>query len=309
MGRRASMIWQVIVKTINEFRQDDCMQMAGALAFFTVFSLPPLLVLVITVAGLQFGEEAVQGRIESEISAVIGVEAAEQVQTMISNAGQSLAGDGGLMATMIGGVALLFGATTAFAQLQNALNRAWNVAPNPDRSGILNYLIKRVLSFGMILVTGFLLLVSLLMSAMLSAIGSGLINLAPWLPLQMSRIIDFSLSLLMITLLFAAIFRVLPDARIAWRDVWTGAFVTALLFVAGKMLIGVYIGHSDPGSTYGAAGSLVLVLLWIYLSSILLLLGAEFAQVWARRHGEEIRPSKGAVKVKRKTFKLGNGEP
>lgn len=300
MPLRWTSAWRVLTRTIDEFSRDDCMQMAAALAYYTVFSLPPLLVLLIAFAGTQFEEQAVQGRIEQEITQVVGPEAASQVQTMISNAGRSMRGEGGFWASVLGISALLFGATSAFAQLQKALNRAWNVAPDPNRSGITNFLLKRALSFGMILVTGFLLLVSLALSAVLSALGSGLQEWVPWLPLNVSKVLDVGLSLTVITVLFAAIFRILPDARIAWRDVWIGAAATAALFVAGKTLIGVYIGHSDPGSMFGAAGSLVLVLLWIYFSSVILLFGAEFAQVWARRHGEAIRPSEGAVRIRRK---------
>ncbi len=304
MVHLSRMIWTMLKKTIAEFAQDDCLQMAAALAYYTVFSLPPLLVLVIMIAGVQFGEDAVQGRVQEEVTRLVGPQAAEQVQTMISNASESLAGGGNFWATLLGVAALVFGATGAFAQLQKALNRAWNVQPDPERSGVKNFLLKRALSFGMILGTGFLLLVSLTLSALLTAIGTGLQEWLPGLPINLSRALDFALSFAVITVLFAAIFRILPDARISWRDVWIGAATTAVLFVVGKMAIGFYLGQSDPGSVFGAAGSLALVLLWIYFSALLLLLGAEFTQVWARRHGEAIVPSRGAVRVVRETHRI-----
>lgn len=301
-------VWTVIKQTFSEFLEDDCFQMAGALAYYTVFSLPPLLVLVIIIAGVAFGRQAVEGHLEQEIASLIGSEAAVQVQTMVSNASERLQSGNGLFPTVFGAAALIFGATGAFAQLQKALNRAWEVRPSPERAGILTFLIKRLLSFGMILGTGFLLLVSLMLSAAISAFGNRVQNYLPATPVELPTALDFVLSISVITVLFAAIFRILPDARIKWSDVWTGAGVTAALFVIGKLVIGIYIGRSNPGSMFGAAGSLVLVLLWIYYSSIMLLLGAEFTQVWARRYGKQIQPSKGATRMVRTTHDLDSGE-
>ena len=301
MERLPRSAWTIAKKTLSEFQRDDCMQLAAALAFYTVFSLPPLLVLVIAVAGVQFGEDVVQGRLQQEISAVVGPEAAEQVHTMVANASDSLSEDGSVLTTLLGAAALIFGATGAFAQLQKALNRAWNVKPDPQKSGVLSFLVKRALSFGMIVGTGFLLLVSLALSAVLSALGESLQEFIPFLPLNVSRMLDVALSLIVITALFAAMFRILPDARVGWRDVFTGAVATACLFVIGKTLIGVYLGRSNPGSVFGAAGSLALVLLWIYFSAVFVLLGAEFTQVWARRTGRAIEPADGAVRVVRET--------
>lgn len=301
MARLPKKSWTLLKNTVSSFQEDRCLQMAAALAYYTVFSLPPLLVLVITVASIQFGEDVVQGRLQHEISEVIGSQGAEQVQVMISNASESLEARGSIWATLLGMGALIFGATGAFAQLQKALNQAWGVRPDPERSGILTFLLKRLLSFGMILGTGFLLLVSLLLSALLSAIGSGLQEWIPGMPLNLSRVLDFVLSLGVITVLFAAIFRILPDAQIGWRDVGVGALATACLFVVGKMLIGLYLGQSNPGSTYGAAGSLAIIMLWIYYSSVIILLGAEFTQAWACRFGKEIRPADGAMRIVRET--------
>ncbi len=298
-----SEVFHVIQKTVREFVDDDCPSMAAALAYYTIFSLPPLLVVIITVAGMTLGPEAVEGRIAAQIRGLIGPQAAVQVQTMIRNASEGVAG--GSPAAWLGVAALVFAATTAFAQLQAALNRAWEVQPDPQAGGLKNFLAKRVLSFGMILAIAFLLLVSLALSTALAAIGD------QWGGTQLSapllQAANFFISLLVISALFTAMFKVLPDADITWRDVWVGGTATGLLFVVGKSLIGLYLGTADVGSTYGSAGSLALILLWIYLTSMILLLGAEFTQVWARRYGTRIQPSKGAVRVIRQAQRVGDG--
>jgi membrane protein len=302
MQKRGQSIFDVIKQTFKEFTEDDCPRMAAALSYYTIFSLPPLLFLIIMIAGFVFSASAAQDALTSEIEGVVGTDTAAQIGTMVSSASERATSDSGLIMTILGGLAFVFGATGAFAQLQAALNRAWEVAPDPEKGGILNFVFKRFLSFGMILATGFLLLVSLALSAAVSAIGSSMeeylpTGIGPWVP----RTLDFIVSLTLITLLFAAIFKFLPDAIIRWREVWTGAFVTAVLFVVGKFGIGFYLGKSNPGSAYGAAGSLAVILLWMYLSAMILLIGAEFTQVWARRLGKRIEPSKGAVRMVRST--------
>lgn len=291
-------IWEVVKQTAEEFQQDDCPRMAAALAYYTVFSLPPLLFLVIMIAGFALPENAAREAITNEITNVVGPETAGEIGTMIDAASDRAHAGGGLFVTILGAFAFVFGATGAFAQLQAALNKAWQVAPDPEQGGLKNFVFKRLLSFGMILGTGFLLLVSLGVSALVTALGSTIEAYLPagitsWVP----RLLDLAASLGIITILFAALFKILPDAEIRWQDVWTGAGVTAILFVLGKFAIGFYLGRSDPGSAYGAAGSLAIVLIWIYFSSMMLLLGAEFTQVWARRFGKRIRPSRGAVRV------------
>lgn len=302
MKKHGKTILEIVKQTFKEFSEDDCPRMAAALSYYTIFSLPPLLFLIIMIAGFVFSASAAQEALTSEIEGVVGADTAAQIGTMISSASEQATSDSGLIMTILGGLAFVFGATGAFAQLQDALNRAWEVAPDPERGGIIHFVFKRFLSFGMILATGFLLLVSLALSAAVSAIGSSIeeylpAGIGPWVP----RALDFIVSLALITLLFAAIFKFLPDARIRWREVWTGAFVTAVLFVVGKFGIGFYLGQSNPGSAYGAAGSLAIILLWMYLSAMILLIGAEFTQVWARRLGKRIEPSKGAVRMIRTT--------
>ncbi len=288
----------ILKETFAEFSDDDCTSMAAALAYYTVFSLPPLLLILITLAGLFLSPEQVDAAIQGQAQSLIGQEGANQISTMVENANESVSGSGGTLALVFSIAGLIFGATGAFAQLQMTLNRAWEVMPDPEQGGLWNFVTKRVLSLGMILGIAFLLLVSLALSAALSAVGGfigglvpgGLSDVALW-------IINAGLSLLIITLLFAAIFKVMPDAEIAWKDVWIGAFVTALLFVIGKFLIGLYLGQSDPGAAFGAAGALAIILVWIYYSSLIVFLGAEFTQVWASHYGSGIVPDDDAVRV------------
>lgn len=287
----------IVKQTFKEFTEDECPRMAAALAYYTVFSLPPLLVLIILLAGAVWGADAVQGKISTEMAGLLGPEGAEQVQTMIRGASEKLSGSGGLLTTLLGIGALVFGATGAFAQLQDALNRAWEVEPDPEAGGVKNFIVKRGLSFGMILAVAFLLLVSLVLSALITVVGEQASGLLPdGLSAVFLEALNFGVSLGIITLLFAALYRVLPDAEVDWKDVWVGAGVTALLFVVGKFGLGIYLGRSDPGSAFGAAGSLALILVWIYYSSMILFLGAEFTQVWTRAHGGTLRPAKGAVR-------------
>jgi membrane protein len=236
----------------------------------------------------------VQGRVEAQLASLLGREGATAIREMLANANRP--GSGGVLPTLLGVAGLLFGATGAFIQLQSALNTAWDVKPDPRQGGVKNFITKRLLSLGMLLAVGFLVLVSLALSALLSSAGG---SVERFLPESLSgpllAVINLVVSFAVITLLFAAIYKVLPDAVIQWRYVWIGAAVTALLFVVGKFLIGFYIGQSEPGDAYGAAGSLAVILVWIYYASMIVLLGAEFTQVYARAKGAEILPEPGAV--------------
>lgn len=286
----------VLKHTFNDFVDDNCPSMAAALSYYTVFSLPPLLVLLLNLVGVFVDPQDVQRLLSSQVGMLIGPQGVEQIQSIIRNA--NAPGSGGTVATLLGIAALLFGATGAFAQLQDALNTAWEVKPDPEHGGLKNFFLKRVLSFGMIVGVGFLLLVSLVVSALLSAFGEVLSGIAPdGLSGTLLQGLNLAVSFVVIAALFAAIFQVLPDARAAWRDVAVGGVATAVLFVVGKFLIGLYLGHSNPGSAYGAAGSLAVLLLWIYYSSMILLLGAEFTQAWAQERGSGIEPDPGAMRV------------
>ncbi len=280
-----SSVKPLLVQTGKEVMDDDVPTLSAAIAYYTVFSLPPLLVVVVAVAGAIFGAQAVEQAIVGQVESAIGPGAADEVGTMIEQRQGSLAG--GLGAQLAGIAALLFGATGAFAQLQKALNRAWEVEETSG-GGVVGVVLKRMLSFGMILAIAFLLLVSLAVSAAISAVGSAAAEAVGGMPPVLMQALNLAVSVGVITLLFALMFKVLPDAEVAWRDVWVGALVTALLFTVGKTLIGLYLGTANPGSAFGAAGSLALILVWVYYSSLIVLVGAEFTQVWARRFGSGI---------------------
>ena len=298
----------MLKQTFSEFTDDDCPRMAAALAYYTIFSLPPLLVLIITVAGVVLSEQQVEEWIQGQIGNMLGAQTSEQIGTMVANAQERVSG-GFSLGLVLSIAGLLFGATGVFAQLQQALNKAWEVEPDPETGGIKNFLTKRVFSLGMILVIVFLLLVSLLLSSFISVFAGQLGSLLPGsLSTAVVWVINAVVSLAVITLLFAAIFKVLPDAIVAWRDVWVGAFVTALLFVIGKFLIGLYIGQSDPGEAYGAAAALALLLVWVYYSAMIIFLGAEFTQIWARRYGSGIEPDDDAVRVVEEKRRVRGGE-
>lgn len=286
---------QLLKQTFAQFSGDRCSRMAAALAYYTVFSLAPLLVLIITICSFIWNPDDIRGLLESEIQQVVGQDGAEQVKTMLGHATQQ---GKGVMASVLSGVMLLVGATGLVAQLQSALNDTWEVKPDPEASGIKTFLVKRLLSLGMICGIAFLLLVSLMATAVLSAAGD---TIAGFLPESWSgallQSINVGVSLLVIGLMFAAMFKFLPDAEIKWSDVGVGAAVTAVLFVAGKYGLGAYLGSKNTDSAYGAAGSLALILIWVYYSSMIFLFGAELTQVWAKQRGSGVRPAEGAVKV------------
>jgi membrane protein len=287
-------LWSVLKETLSEIGDDDVASFSAAIAYYTVFSLPPLLVILVGVAGVVFGPDQVQEALTRQVGDLAGEGAAGEIRAMIGNAGDLGEGLGG---KLLGLLVLFLGASGAFGQLQKALNRAWDVRVETN-GGIKGVVLKRLLSFGMVLTIAFLLLVSLAISAAITILSEQASGLLPGgLSAAVWQFINFAVSFGIVTLLFAAIFVVLPDAKIAWRDVWVGAGVTALLFTLGKWGIGLYLGRSDPGSAFGAAGSLALILVWIYYSALILLAGAEFTQVWARRYGTRIVPEAGAVRT------------
>lgn len=284
---------RLIRETYAECKNDNVPLHAAALAYYTIFSLAPLLLIAIAVAGAAFGEEAARGELVRQIQGLVGKEGAVAIQAMIENA--SRPESGGMLATVIGFFLLMLGASGVFGQLQMALNTIWNakLIPVPGR-GFRNFLITRFLSFAMILVIGFLLLVSLLLSSLLVVAGSSLNRLMPGLPV-LGQGLNLLISLGVITVLFASIYKYLPDVRVPWRDLWVGAAVTSVLFNIGKAAIGFYIGISSFSSTYGAAGSLVIVLIWIFYSAQILLIGAEFTQVYSRNRRKTGHPTQPAL--------------
>lgn len=286
--------WEIAKGTIDLWLSKNAFQLAGALAFYTLFSLAPLLIILITVTGIFLGEEAVRGEISAQVEEYIGSRAAVSVEEAVQRSRLEVAG---LLPTLLGIGALLFGATTVFAQMQSALNQIWGVAARPSRSGLVSFVASRLLSLGLVLIIGFLLLVSF---ALTMALATLLRVAEEWVPIprELASAADVAMSLLVATALFGTIFKVLPDVRLAWRDMWWGAFLTAVLFSIGQYGISVYLTQTAPGSTYGAAGSLVLVLMWVYYSSLILFLGAAYTRVRIQRTGRIVRPTKSAVKVK-----------
>jgi membrane protein len=276
----------LIKETYLRWSDDKVPRLGAALAYYTVFSIVPLLIIVIGIAGLVFGEEAAQTYIMTQVQSLVGPQSAEALEEMLKTANKP---SYGYTATGIALVTLLVGASGVFAQLQDALNDIWKVEPKSGR-GIIGLIKDRFLSFLAVLGTGFLLLVSLVVSAILSAAGK---FVSGWLPAPEAVLhaVNLVVSFAVITVLFAMMFKFLPDARIDWNDVWIGAALTSLLFTIGKFLISLYLGKADIGSAFGAAGSFVIVLVWVYYSSQLLLFGAEFTAVYADRFGSRILPS------------------
>jgi len=279
--------------TIERFFNDGCSSMAAALSFYTFFSLPALLSLLLLLVGTVVDPLQVERAITEQVGGLIGSAGADQVRVIVAHSRDTPDRSAAAIASV---AALIFGATTAFGQLQDALNRVWSVKPDPTRNQIKNFLLKRIFSFGVVLAVAFLLLASLALSAALVAFGD-VATARLGIPEAILEVVNWLLSFLIVAGLFAVMFRYLPDARIAWRDVWPGAVGTAFLFVLGKSVIGYYLGRSDPGNAYGAAGSLAVVLIWVYYLSMILLFGAEFTRSWAERYGKGSKPEPGAVKV------------
>ncbi len=273
-----------------KWRRDDAPSLGAALAYYTIFSMAPLLVLVIAIAGLLLGRAAAQGEIVGQIAGLVGPGSAKAIEEMITRASRPTSG---IVATVVSLVTMAAGASGVFGQLQHSLNRVWNAGPTAG--GLRGQVHRRAAAFGMILGIGFLLLVSLVLSAALAAVHD---LIATHLPLlgRVLPVLNFALSFAVITALFAMIFKVLPDVAMHWRDVWLGAAVTALLFTVGKTLIAIYLGRAGATSVYGAAGSLVLVLLWVYYSAQILFMGAEFTEVYSRRYGSRRAPDGAAAK-------------
>lgn len=295
MKGKLARAWKYLRQTFSEFGEDDCPMMAASLAYYAMFSIPPLVMIVITVTGAVWGEEAVRGHISRELERIIGEGGRDQILDMVRHSSQS---GKGWLATLVSSAVLILGSTGVMIQLQAALNRVWEIEPDKESGGVKTLIFKRMLSFAMVLAIAFLLLISLILTTVLSSMVGYLNSVLPMGAGTLTMIGQAVGTVIVITLLFGILFRWLPDADIQWNDVWVGAGATALLFVLGKAGLGLYLGNKDPG-TYGTAGALVLLLMWVYYSSMIFLLGAEFTQVWAKSRGREIAPEPGAVRVVR----------
>lgn len=280
-------LWAMLKESFMSWLQRDPFRNSTVISYYTIFSLPGLGVIIINLAGYFYGEAAITNRISSEIDDLIGSDAAVFVERMVSEAYTS---EGLTLSSLISLITLIFGATGVFYQVQQALNIMWGVKSLPEKQ-LLRFIKDRLFSFGMVLTIGFLLLVSLVVSSLIHAFSNWLSIHIFGLMDVILMIVDFLLSLGVITFLFAAIYKILPDVEIRWKDVWVGAFGTALLFVIAKFLLGLYFGMSNPGSVYGAAGGIILIMLWTTYSGLILLYGAEFTRVYARRHGVKITPA------------------
>ncbi|MDP9292731.1 MAG: YihY/virulence factor BrkB family protein [Verrucomicrobiota bacterium] len=264
-------------ETVNEFLKDKAPRLAAALSYYTIFSIAPLMIILIAVAALVLGQKGATEQVSYQLKDLLGEAGATSIQTMVESANRPKAG---VVAAVTGVVVLLFGASGVFGQLQDALNTIWDVKAK-EGGGFLKMLKDRFLSFSMILVVGFLLLVSLVLSAAIAAVGTMFQNMMPGMEV-VGHILNFVVSFVVISFLFAMIFKILPDAEIGWHDVWLGAIATSFLFTLGKFGLGIYLGKGAVGSSYGAAGSLIVVLVWVYYSSMILLFGAEFTEVYSR---------------------------
>lgn len=287
---------RLLKRTAKEFGDDDCPRLAAALSYATIFSIPPLLVLLLLLLGLVLDPMQVRQALEGQLSGVVGPDAARQIHQVLQSARRPDVSRGG--AALIGFATLLVGAIGAFTELQADLNTIWEVKPDPRGHGVWRFLVKRALSFGLVLTIGFLLLVSFILTTALAALGDVVAGYLPaWMSGALVQAAGFAISFAVVTLLFALMYRYLPDAEVAWRDVWVGAVATALLFTVGKYLIGLYLAHSNPGQSFGAAASVILILVWVYYSANILFLGAEFTEVWASERGGGIRPKENAVRI------------
>lgn len=283
-------IWEMLVSTGKAWNAADPWRQSAIIAYYAIFSIPGLLMIVIWVAGSIFGPEAIRGEITSQVSGIMGSKAADGIQELLTNAELN---QSSFVMKAIGIATLIFGATTMFFQLQKSLNFIWEVEADPS-NGFKKLLIDRASSLGLILVIAFLLLITLVLSALISVIGNWIEqNFGEYL-LYLVKVVNFIISIGIVTLLFAVMFKFLPDVEISWRSVWVGAAVTAILFTIGKTLLGLYFGFADPSSSFGAAGTVILVMMWVNYTCLILFFGAEFTQVHANKYEHKIRPSKHA---------------
>jgi len=290
MKKFVTNLWPITKKTAAAWSKADPFRQSAVVAYYAIFSIPALLVIIITCAGFIFGREAVQGQISREIGSAIGSDTAKEVEDMIAKAG---AQKSSIWATIISVITLIVGATGVFQQLQVSLNQIWEVKVTAKKMWLKN-LKDRLFSFGLILSIGFLLLISLLLTTMLAAFSTWIKNHLPDFMLVVFQLINFVVSFGVIACLFAMMFKILPDAKVRWRDVWIGAIATSLLFILGKFGLGFYFGKAKPGSTYGAAGSVILIMLWVSYSCMIVFFGAEFTKQFARFYGRKLEPKRGA---------------
>ena len=287
-------IWTAFKQSGSDIGNYNITKLSAALAYYTVFALAPMLIVLTSIVSFFYGRQATEGRIYGQIKSLVGSDAAAQIQEVIKNAALS---PSFTFASIVGLIALIFSATGVFAEIQTSINLIWNLKAKPKKSGILKMLKTRLLSFSMIISLGFIALVSLLLNTLIDLIMDRLQRFLPPGTVYLGYAINLGITLLAIGLLFAIIFKFLPDAKIKWKDVWVGSFATAILFTLGKFLIGLYLNKSHPGSAFGAAGSMIIILLWVYYSAIILYFGAAFTKNYAQAIGRHIYPNDYAVYI------------
>lgn len=294
-------VFKLLKNTTIAFLDDNAFKLSASLSYYTVFALGPLLIIVISLSAIVYGKDVVEGRLYEQLRGLVGVEPAAQIQNILSNAQQTHATT---MGAIIGFIILFIGATGVFTEIQGSINFIWSVRAKPKKSWLV-YLRNRLLSFSLVVGLGFLLLVSLIVNALLTLLSQTLTKKFPHFPVGLFNLTNSLIILTVITCLFAVIYKVLPDAIISWKDAWIGSIFTAMLFLLGKFLIGYYLGKSNLGVTYGAAASVVILLAWVYYSSLILYFGAEFTKIYALHSGEGIRPKQTAVFIiKRETKEI-----
>ncbi len=296
-------LWQILKASFKGFVDDKVIKLSGSLAYFTVFSMGPMLIVIIFFADLFWGREAIEGTIYGQLKGFVGSDAAAQLQDIIKKASLS---NKSTITAIIGSIMLLIGATTVFAEIQDSINTIWNLKAKP-KTNWLKLVIDRILSFSVVVSLGFLLLVSLVINGIMEALSNRLLTMFPDITVILLYIFNIVLTFIVTSSLFAIIFKVLPDAKIKWKDVLMGAMVTAVLFMLGKFGISFYIGSSNVDNVYGTAGSLVVILLWVYFSSIILYFGAEFTKAYAAAYGSSIHPNQYAVWIQQIEVETGKG--
>jgi membrane protein len=289
--KRIRTVFTLLKNTANAFVDDDALKLSASLSYYTIFALGPLLIIIISLSAIVYGRDVVEGKLYLQLSGLIGSDAALQIQNILSNAQTTHATT---LGAVIGFVILFIGATGVFTEIQGSINFIWSVKAKPKK-GWLKYLLNRLLSFSLVIGLGFVLLVSLIINALLTLLSETLTKKFPHFPIGLFNLTNSLIILTVITCLFAVIYKILPDATISWKDAWIGSIFTASLFLLGKFLIGYYLGKANLGVTYGAAASVVILLAWVYYSSVILYFGAEFTKMYALYSGEGIRPKPTAV--------------
>lgn len=292
--------WELLKATFDAFLEDNAIKLSASLSYYTIFSLPPLSIIILSITGFFFGKEAVRGQFFGQINGFVGNDAAVQIQDTIKNIELS---DSNILAAIFGGIMLLIGASGVFAEIQSSINFIWGLKAKPNK-GLIKFIKNRLMSFSMIAAVGFLLLVSLMVNTVMDVLNDRLVLYFPDLTVYVFYVLNTIILFASTTLLFSIIFKTLPDGNMSWKDTFVGAAFTSFFFMLGKFGIGFYLGNSTVASVYGAAGSVVIILVWVYYSAIILYFGAEFTKVYSLKYGRKIIPSDYAVEIQKEIFEI-----